>query len=262
MGKFHLNSKWFYNYLAWLFLMSFGSAGYSQTLKPITIAAAANLNGTLEQIVTQYQLQSKQDIKIVYGSSGNFYQQIIQGGPFDIFLSANADFPDRLEKEGLAREGSKVYAKGRLVLWVSPKVKVNLDSSLNDFKAALADGRIRQFAIANPKLAPYGLAAEQSLNQYGIWNSLQNRIILGADVGQTALYLSSGAAVAGMIPYSLVGRSTELKAGKIVVIPENYHETITQKMLLLKKASLDAKGFYDFITSEAAKKIWRENGYD
>lgn len=246
--------------LCWSVLIS--GFSFAQTSAPITIAAAANLNGTLDTIVSMYQQKTRQEIKVVYGSSGNFYQQITQGAPFDLFLSANADFAERLEKGGLSQEASKVYARGRLVLWVSKDASIKLDPSLLEFKSALESGRIQKVAIANPKLAPYGLAAEQSFQRYGIYDVVKPRLVLAGDVGQTALFLSSGAATAGIIPFSLVGHLNDLQGGTFMVIPEKNHDPIIQKMILLKKASTEAKNFYNFITSETAQKIWVANGYN
>jgi molybdate transport system substrate-binding protein len=235
---------------------------YAAEMPPLRVAAAANLNGALNELTALFKEQTKQSVDVVFGASGNFYQQIVQGAQFDLFLSANEDFADRLANQGLTQGLGVVNARGRLVLWVSPKSKVTLDQNFSDLKRALQDGRIDKFAIANPALAPYGLAATESLKMYGLTELVKPHLVMGSDVGQTMLFLKTQAAPAGMVPLSMVLPPNHQIIGPYTVIPEKLHTPILQKMVLMKNASQGAKNFYQFLRTEEARKIWRKYGYE
>ncbi len=246
--------------LSGFYLFSFFPA-LAQPIPP-RVAAAANLNGVLEEMIVRFKEQKNQSIEIVYGASGNFYQQIVQGAQFDLFLSANEEFADRLTKQGLTMEPGVVYARGRVVLWISPRSKVSFDPSFSDLKRALQDGRIDKFAIPNPTLAPYGLAATQSLKIYGLTELVQPRLVMGGDVGQTMLFLKTQAAQAGIVPLSMVIQPANKMGSTYEIIPEKLHTPILQKMVLMKNVSLSAKAFYQFLQTDDARKIWRKYGYE
>ena len=235
---------------------------HAAELPPLRIAAAANLNGVLNELSALFKEQTKQSVDVVYVASGNFYQQIVQGAQFDIFLSANEEFADRLANLALTQGIGTVYARGRLVLLVSPNSKVILDQNFADLKRALQDGRIDKFAIANPALAPYGLAATESLRMYGLSDLVKPRLVMGSDVGQTMLFLKTQAAQSGMVPLSMVLPPNPPINGPYTVIPEKLHTPILQKMVLMKTATQNAKSFYQFLQTDEARKIWRKYGYE
>ena len=228
----------------------------------ITVAAAANLNGVLDELISQYTKQSAQLVKVVYGSSGHFYQQMTQGAKYDIFLSANQDYVDRLVSQGYSSDEGVVYAKGRLVLLVSNMSRIRVTPDLSDLKLAIQDGRLSKFAIANPALAPYGVAATKTLEYLGLTKMFQPLLVMGGDVGQTMLFIHSEAAQAGMVPWSMVKQSKTIKEDSYILIPVNQHQPILQKMMVFKQANPSAKGFYDYLQSAEAKKIWRQYGYE
>ena len=228
----------------------------------ITVAAAANLNGVLDELISQYTKQSAQLVKVVYGSSGHFYQQMTQGAKYDIFLSANQDYVDRLVSQGYSSDEGVVYAKGRLVLLVSNMSRIRVTPDLSDLKLAIQDGRLSKFAIANPALAPYGVAATNTLEYLGLTKMFQPLLVMGGDVGQTMLFIHSEAAQAGMVPWSMVKQSKTIKEDSYILIPVNQHQPILQKMMVFKQANPSAKGFYDYLQSAEAKKIWRQYGYE
>ncbi len=234
----------------------------AQTRESITIAAAANLNGVLDELILQYTKQSASPVKVVYGSSGHFYQQMQQGAKYDIFLSANQDYVDRLVSQGYTNDAGVVYARGRLVVLVSNKSKIHLTSDLSDLKQAIQDGRLSKFAIANPGLAPYGAAAIQTLESLGLTKKFQPILVMGGDIGQTMLFIYSEAAQAGMVPWSMVKQSKTIKEGSFLLIPEKQHQPILQKMMIFKQANPSAKGFYNYLQSVEAKNIWRHYGYE
>jgi molybdate transport system substrate-binding protein len=235
------------------------SQSYAQS---ISVAAAANLNGVLDAVVQQYTKQTGVPIKVVYGSSGHFYQQITQGAKFDIFLSANEEFVDRLVAQKVSSSAGVIYARGRLVLLVSQKSKIRPSADMQDIKQAIRDGRLTKFAIANPALAPYGIAAKQALEQLGLAQILQPILVLGGDVGQTMLYIKSEAAQAGMVPWSIIKTSPNIKEEEYFLIPEKSHQPILQKMLLFKDANSQARLFYEFLQTEKIRTIWRQYGYE
>jgi molybdate transport system substrate-binding protein len=236
------------------------SLGHSGT--SITVAAAANLNGVLDELISQYTKQNEQSVKVVYGSSGHFYQQMTHGAKYDIFLSANQDYVDRLVSQGYSNEASVVYAKGRLVVLVSNKSKIRPTPDFGDLRQAVQDGRLSKFAIANPALAPYGAAALQTLEQLGLKEMFQKQLVMGGDVGQTMLFIRSEAAQAGMVPWSMVKQSKTIQDESYILIPEKLHQPILQKMILFKQSNPSAKGFYDYLQSVQAKQIWRQYGYE
>ena len=234
----------------------------AQSKESITVAAAANLNGVLDELVLQYTKKGIQQVKVVYGSSGHFYQQLIQGAKYDIFLSANQDYVDRLVSQVYANDAGVVYARGRLVVLVSNKSKIRPTPDLGDLKQAVQDGRLSKFAIANPALAPYGAAAVQALEQLGLTKMFQPLLVMGGDVGQTMLFIRSEAAQAGMVPWSMVKQSKTIQEESYILIPEKLHQPILQKMILFKQSNPPAKGFYDYLQSAQARQIWRQYGYE
>ena len=235
---------------------------FAQSRESITVAAAANLNGVLDELVLQYTKQGTQQIKVVYGSSGHFFQQLTQGAKYDIFLSANQDYVNRLVSQGYSNDAGVVYARGRLVVLVSNKSRVRPTPDFGDLKQAIQDGRLSKFAIANPTLAPYGAAAVQTLEQLGLTKMFQPLLVLGGDVGQTMLFIHSEAAQAGMVPWSMVKQSKTIQEESYFLIPEKLHQPILQKMILFKQSNPSAKGFYDYLQSAQAKQIWRQYGYE
>ncbi|WP_281969424.1 MULTISPECIES: molybdate ABC transporter substrate-binding protein [unclassified Polynucleobacter] len=234
----------------------------AQSRESISVAAAANLNGVLDELLLQYSKQGGLQVKIVYGSSGHFYQQMTQGAKYDIFLSANQDYVDRLVSQGYANEAGIIYARGRLVVLVSNKSKIRVTPDWSDLKLAIQDGRLSKFAIANPALAPYGAASIQTLEFLKLKNLFQPALVMGGDVGQTMLFIHSEAAQAGMVPWSMVKQSKTIQDDSYFLIPEQQHQPILQKMMIFKQANPSAKGFYDYLQSAQAKKIWRQYGYE
>lgn len=235
---------------------------FAQTSATIRVAAAANLNGVIEALIFAYKKPAGHDIKVVYGSSGHFYQQMTQGARYDIFLSANEEFADRLATQGFAEQAPVVYARGRLVVLIAANTTIRLSADLQDLKTAVAQKRLIKFAIANPALAPYGGAALQVLRKMDLLVALQPHLVLGADVGQTMLFIRAQAAQAGIVPLSMVKHSTHIMPQQYVVIPESWHQAIDQKMLMFKNPSEPVRSFYTFLQSPEARLIWQHYGYE
>ena len=242
-----------------LLLSSFSQA---QIQNGVSIAAAANLHGVLTEIISQYSKNTGQKPRVVYGSSGQLYQQITQGAKFDLFLSANEDFVDRLVSQNYSSQAGVVYSRGRLALVLSPKSGTKIKPEWDDIKKAAKDGRISKFAIANPAIAPYGLAAKQVLEKQELLTSLQALLVFGGDVGQTMLFLQSEAAQVGLVPLSMVKQPSSSTENAYLVVDEKLHQPILQKMLLFKFSSSQAMDFYYYLQSAEARHIWRKFGYE
>ncbi|UUZ65396.1 molybdate ABC transporter substrate-binding protein [Polaromonas sp. P1-6] len=174
-------------------------------------------------------------------------------------MSADEDFALRLADAGLTLDRGLVYATGRIVLLVPTDSKLTLDPQLKGLKTGLP--LIQKFAIANPELAPYGKAAVQALQKLDLWPSLQGKIVLGENIAQTTQYVSTGAAEAGITALSLVLAPEVAARVRYVLIPDELHAPVRQRMVLLKNASPAARAFYEFLQSPAAKTVLTRYGY-
>ncbi|OGI40726.1 MAG: molybdate ABC transporter substrate-binding protein, partial [Candidatus Muproteobacteria bacterium RBG_16_64_10] len=165
------------------------SGGVSAAERPLTIAAAANLKDVMQALVADFRkTHADAKVDVVLGSSGKFAQQIAHGAPYDLFFSADLEYPQRLVTERLTASGVRTYARGRLVLWSATR-----DARRLTLKE-LADPAIRRIAIANPKLAPYGARAQQALERAGVWDQLRGKLVFGENVSQAAQFADSGGA--------------------------------------------------------------------
>ena len=240
-------------------LLSGGGAALAQSGP--SIAAASDLKFALDEIAARFRQQTGKTVRLTYGSSGNFYRQIQQGAPFELFLSADEDYVGRLAQEGLTVDGGVRYATGRIVLFVPKGSTVKADPALADLRAALDDGRLRRLAIANPEHAPYGRAARQALEHAGLWNALATRLVLGENVSQAAQFAVSGSAQAGIFALSLALAPDFAGKGDYVRIPESWHEPLLQRAVLLRRAGETARAFHRFLQQPPAREIFRRYGF-
>jgi molybdate transport system substrate-binding protein len=217
----------------------------------VSIAVAANFTDATRQIVPLFEKATGHTAKVSYGSTGKLYSQIENGAPFQVFLAADTKRPVKAEKEGLAVAGSRfVYAKGKIVLWsAKPRLVDNGESFLKN--AAFA-----HLAMANPKTAPYGLAARQVMQHLGLWSKLQSKLVRGESIAQTFQFVVTGNAESGFVAYSQV-KAWKGTAGSAWIIPTDYYAPIDQAAVLLKKGESNpaAKAFLDFLKSDAARKV-------
>jgi len=237
--------------------------GFSSTqifADEIKVAVASNFYPAMKEIVLQFesnQFQSSENHKIVLisGSSGKHFAQIINGAPFDIFFSADKDRPTLLEKKGISESGSRfTYALGRLVLWSSLDGFVEKDERLYNHD-------LRFLAIANPKIAPYGVAAREALISINLWEEVQSKLIRGENIAQTFQFVNSGNAELGFISYSQLRNPNYPLVGSFWEVPQSLYKPIEQQVVLLKK-SLLAKDFLSFIGSDESLNIISKYGYD
>lgn len=224
------------------------------------VAAAADLKFAMEELVKKFEDRTRAKIDVSYGSSGNFFSQLQNGAPFDVFFSADVEYPRKLEAEGLVEPGTfDDYALGRLVIWM-PK-----DSSVDVTKEgwnALLDPRVQRIAIANPEHAPYGRTAAWALKKAGIYKQLETKLVYGENISQAAQFVQSGNAQAGIIALSLA-LSPGMKDGKVWEIPADMHPPIEQGAVLLKNARSRsaALAFLNFVKSPAGREILEQNGF-
>lgn len=226
-----------------------------------TVAAAADLKFALEEVNTQFKADTGKEIRLVFGSSGNFFRQISEGAPFQMYLSADEGYVQQLSAAGKTVDEGALYALGRIVLMVPHNSALKADDELKDLRAALADGRIKKFAIANPEHAPYGLRAEEALKHAGLWDGVKDKLVLGENVVQAAQFSTSGNAQGGIIAYSLALAPDVSKLGKFALIPAEWHEPLRQRMVLLKDADETTQAFYRYVQEPAARNIMRKYGF-
>ena len=218
------------------------------------IAAAADLKFVMLELTDQFEKQSSSKLAVTYGSSGNFFTQLQNGAPFDLFFSADIDYPKKLEAAGLTVPGSLyTYAVGRIVIWMPPDSKLNL-AKLG--WSALLDPLVRKIAIANPDHAPYGRAALAALQNAGIYHQVQFKLVLGENISQAAQFVQSGNAQAGIIALSLAV-SPAMKDGQRLEIPASMHPPLEQAAIIMKDAQNKeaATAFLEFIKSPAGRAI-------
>jgi molybdate transport system substrate-binding protein len=231
------------------------------TAQAPAIAAAANIKFALAEIEQAFRRDTGLSVRIAYGSSGNLTQQIENGAPFELFLSADEQHVERLASRGLTRDRGALYAVGRLVLFVPRGSPLAADASLADLKAAIADGRLARFAIANPEHAPYGRAAQQALERARLWEAIRPRLVFGENVSQAMQFAAGGDTQGGLVPLALA-KSPEIdKLGSWALLPESMHDPLRQRMVLLKPAGPVAMRFYDYLQGKPARDILVRHGY-
>ena len=227
-----------------------------------TVAAASDLQFALEELGQQFRRDTGHRIRFVFGSSGQFATQILQGAPYDLFMSADESLVFKLEAAGKTRDKGKIYALGRIGLMVPHGSPVRADGELRGVAAALQEGRIRQFAVANPHHAPYGMRAREALEHAGLWTALEPRLVMGENVSQATQFTLSGSVQAGIIALSLAQRPAVAQGGQFVLIPADWHQPLRQRMVLLKGAPPAARQLYDYLGSPAAQTVLRRHGFD
>ena len=244
-----------------LVLLAIAWTSTAQAQRPPIIAAAANLNFALTEIARDFQRASGSRVELVFGASGALTRQIQDGAPFEAFLAADEEFPDRLVEAGLTSGPGVVYAVGRLVVFAPAGSPLKVDERLDGLRSLSRDGNAGRFAIANPEVAPYGRAAEAVLRKHGLWDTLRPRLVLGDSITQAAQFATTGNAIGGLIAYSLVLSPELSKRGTYAVIPDADYPPLRQKMVLLKRASTTARDFYAFVQTAEARVILRKHGF-
>lgn len=225
------------------------------------VAAAADLKFALEEAARTFTASTGRALRLTFGSSGNFAQQIANGAPFELFLSADEAYVERLVAAGLTRDAGALYAIGRIVLFVPHGSPLRPDATLADLQAAARDGRLKRFAIANPEHAPYGRAAREALQAAGAWTAVQPVLVLGENAAQATQFAASGNAQGGIVPSSLARAPDVAKRGSVVLLPETVHAPLRQRMVLTRNAGADAAAFYAWLQTKPARDIFVRHGF-
>ena len=227
----------------------------------IKIAVASNFYPTMKELVTHFESitpnsDTTNNIVLISGSSGKHYAQILNGAPFDLFFSADKLRPNMLEKEEVFNNQSRfTYALGRLALWSPFNEYVDSDGQV------LYKDDFRFIAIANPKIAPYGIASKETLTSMNLWQDMEEKLVRGENIAQTFQFAKSGNAKLGFVSYSQILSLNSSSEGSYWLVPQSMYQPIEQQAILLKDSSL-GKDFLSFIKSNEALDIIKRNGYD
>ena len=227
----------------------------------IKIAVASNFYPTMKELVTHFESitpnsDTTNNIVLISGSSGKHYAQILNGAPFDLFFSADKLRPNMLEKEDVFNNQSRfTYALGKLALWSPFNEYVDSDGQV------LYTDDFRFLAIANPKIAPYGVASKETLTSMNLWQDMAEKLVRGENIAQTFQFAKSGNAKLGFVSYSQILSLNSSSEGSYWLVPQSMYQPIEQQAILLKDSSL-GKDFLSFIKSDEALDIIKRNGYD
>jgi molybdate transport system substrate-binding protein len=238
----------------------FGLSGGLCAAQEMTVAAAADLQFVMQDVGVRFQSETGKSVKMIYGSSGNFTQQLQNGAPFDMFFSANLDYPKQLDAAGLTEPGTFYqYAIGKIVVWVPNDSKLDLSSGLK----ALLNPSIKKIAIANPQHAPYGKAAVAAMQKENIYDQVKDKFVLGENISQTATFVASGSADVGIIALSLALSPNMKDKGRYAEVPGGDYPAIEQACVIIRSSKNKdiARQFLKFIQSPPIKELFNKYGF-
>jgi molybdate transport system substrate-binding protein len=235
------------------------AVGFSSA-QEITVAAAADLQFAFQDVAARFERESGHSVKLIFGSSGSFFAQIQNGAPFDIFFSADIDYPRKLESAGLAEPGTLYsYAIGKIVLWVPKESALDLSRGLR----VLLDPSIKKIAIANPQHAPYGRAAVAALAHEGIYDKVTDKFVFGENISQTASFVLSGGADVGIVALSLALAPSMKEKGRYAEVPTDEYSPLEQAAVILKASQQKeiARQFLVFLKAPPIQELLRRYGF-
>ncbi len=225
------------------------------------VAAASDLQFAVAEIAKAFKAETGMEVRLSFGSTGNFARQIREGAPFQLYMAADERFIAELHADGFTRDEGDLYAVGRVVIMTPNGSSLAPDETLDNLAAMLAAGQITRFAIANPDHAPYGMRAREALITRGLWDDLQPLLVLGENVSQAAQFALSGNAEGGIIAYSLALAPEVGPRGTYALIPEDWHEPLRQRMALLNGAGPMTEAFYAYMKEPVAREIMERYGF-
>ena len=226
----------------------------------LKVAAASDLTFAFKDVGARFEKQTGNSLKLTYGSSGNFFSQIQNGAPFDLFFSADVSYPQKLEAAGLTEPGTIYdYATGKLVIWVPNASKLDLSRGLS----VLLDPGIRKIAVANPQHAPYGAAAVAALHHAGIYDQVKDKFVLGENISQTAQFVQSGNADVGLLALSLALAPAMKTSGRYVEVPASDYPPLIQAGVILKSSQNKelANQFLKFLKEPGTVALMEQYGF-
>ena len=256
----YIRKLWFAGYLAGMMCVAGFTLPPDSFAEEIAIAAASDLNFAVKEVIAEYEKATGNHVKLSLGSSGNFFAQIQNGAPFDLYFSADIGYPKKLEEAGLIVPGSLYrYAVGRIVLWTNDTSHRDVSTGLE----ILRDPAIKKIAIANPKHAPYGRAAVAAMQHFKVYDEAKDRLVMGENISQAAQFIESGACDVGVIALSLALAPTMKAAGTYWEIPAEAHPPLEQGAAILKssKQQKTAKEFLEFMHGTQGQEIMRRYGF-
>lgn len=231
-----------------------------------TVAAASDLQFALKEVAERFRAETGQSVRLNFGSSGNFRRQITQGAPFELYLSADEAYIEALHQAGFTEDAGVRYAQGRLA-WLqrdtdeAPDEAAPLAAVKEAITAYAAGDRLSRIALANPEHAPYGVAARQALSHAGLWEATQPIRVLGENVAQAAQFALAGDAQGGLVAYSLALAPSLKERSHYVLIPQEWHDPLYQRMALIRDAGETARDFYTYLQQDVARDILAEYGF-
>lgn len=243
-----------------LVLWAFGP-GSASAAEPPSIAAAADLQFVLPAIAGAFTRETGNAVKLAFGASGNLRRQIVEGAPYELFLSADEDYPKALAREGRTRDEGTLYAVGRLALVAPPGSPVAIEQGMEGLRQAIAAGQVKRFAIANPAFAPYGRAAQQALTSAGLWEALQPMLVTGENVAQAAQFALTPGVQAGIVSYAQAQSPALARRIRSAPVPADLHAPLRQRMVLIKGAGETATAFYLFLQGPIARGLLAAHGF-
>lgn len=227
----------------------------------ILVAAASDLQYALPEVAARFAKETGNHVRITFGSSGNFYSQIANGAPFDVFLSADAEYPRKLIAAGAAdRETFQVYGVGRIVLWAPQSSSLDLNKGLD----VLLSPEVKKIALANPQHAPYGRAAVAALQHQGVYDRVSGKFILGENISQTMHFIESGNADAGFVALSLATAPPVQGKGRYWLVPQGFYPPIEQAAVVVSRSSKKtvANSFLQFLRKPEIVELMRHFGFE
>jgi molybdate transport system substrate-binding protein len=245
----------------WLAIVVMAVLAHLATAEDITVAAAADMSYALKDLAASFEKATGNNVTLSFGASGNLFSQIKSGAPFDLFFSADAEYPKQLADAGfIERDSIRTYAIGHLVLWVPSSVKLDPSALKMD---VLDQSRVQRIAIANPQHAPYGRAAMAALEHFGLKDKLAKKLVFGENISQAAQFVQSGNAQAGLIALSLALSPPMKDAGKYWELPTNSYPEMQQVVAIVSssKHQSAAKAFRDYVTSAEGRMVLQRYGF-
>jgi len=230
------------------------------TAQPLMIAAASDLRAALPSVAARFEKETGQTITLTFGSSGNFFTQIQNGAPFDVFLSADIEYPRLLERDGQAVKGSLYeYATGHIVLWTRNDSGIDVGQGLR----VLLDPKVRRVSVANPEHAPYGRAAIAALRHERLEDQLRPKLVLGENIAQAAQFAQTGNSDVGLIALSLALSPAMKKSGTYAPVPESFYPAIQQAAVIVSRSRQQAlaRRFIDSLKTADVQKILESFGF-
>ena len=247
------------SFCAGVFLLILLTVNFNLSAQKLRIAVAANAQGLIKKLQADFKKRTGIETEVIIGASGKLTAQIMNGAPYEVFLSADTEFPDRLFNDGFALAKPKIYALGSLIVCGSAT------TNFKNWQALLSSEQVKKIAVANPKTAPYGKAAEESLKFYKLDKKLKSKLVYGESIAQVNTYIQTGVVDMAFTTESFLYEKSDKIKLKWARVEEKSYEKIEQAVILLsyakKSGNGDAKKFYDYLSSSSARKIIASNGY-